>query len=400
MAGELRGTATFNGISKTTAGIADLFVAKYSPSGDIQYVSSEGGQGGDYAYGIDASSTQVYVTGLFNGTVIFGGTALSSAGSNDIYLAALNAANGSFDWTLRAGGTGDDAGRAVSYNSTGFVAFAGDFEHSGSTFGAFTLNTNGSHDIFTAKVIIVGCETPEVLIAPQSSATFCQGGSVSITSTSTNATVFQWNKNGVAITGATGSSYTASSSGVYTLNTGNSCGTAVTSNSITVQANKPPAASITPSGTVTMCSGDTKILSANTGSGLSYQWFKNGSIIPGATNSSYAATTGGKYKVSVIKTSTGCSRTSKTTTINITCKIEENADASATVYPNPSSKDFEIILNSEASIEILNIAGQVVKRVDITSNNISFGSELQPGLYFAKISYSNGAVETLKLVKE
>ncbi len=149
-----------------------------------------------------------------------------------------------------------------------------------------------------------------------------------------------------------------------------------------------------------MCSGDTKILSANTGTGLSYQWFKNGSIIPGATNSSYPATTGGKYKVSVIKTSTGCSRTSKTTTINITCKIEDDANAPATVYPNPSSKDFEIILNSEASIEILNVAGQVVKRFDITSNNISFGSELQPGLYFAKISYSNGAVETLKLVKE
>ncbi len=201
MAGEFRGTATFNGISKTSDGIADIFVAKYAPSGDIQYVSTEGGQGGDYTYGIDASASQVFITGLFNGTLTFGGnTITSTAFSNDIYLAALNAENGIFDWGLRAGGTGNDAGRAVSFNSSGFVAYAGDFEHDNSTFGAFTLNSNGTHDIFTAKVIVGGCEAPEVLISPQSSTTFCQGGSVLITSTTSNASAFQWKKNGAAIT--------------------------------------------------------------------------------------------------------------------------------------------------------------------------------------------------------
>jgi len=61
-------------------------------------------------------------------------------------------------------------------------------------------------------------------------------------------------------------------------------------------------------GSTTICSGQQVGLQANTGSGLTYAWQRNGVIIPSATSSLYNATSGGAYTVTVTKG--GCSATS------------------------------------------------------------------------------------------
>jgi hypothetical protein len=58
------------------------------------------------------------------------------------------------------------------------------------------------------------------------------------------------------------------------------------------------------------------VLSSNTGSGLTFQWSNNGNTIAGATSSTYTATTGGNYSVSVTDVN-NCTSNSTIQTITV-----------------------------------------------------------------------------------
>ena len=72
----------------------------------------------------------------------------------------------------------------------------------------------------------------------------------------------------------------------------------IISNIISV-VNSSAAATISPSGSVNVCAGASVTLNTNTGSGLTYQWYRNNSIINGAIQSTYLATDSGTYTVIV-----------------------------------------------------------------------------------------------------
>ncbi len=61
-------------------------------------------------------------------------------------------------------------------------------------------------------------------------------------------------------------------------------------------------ATITPGGSASICQGSGLTLQANTGTGLTYQWFLNGQAIAGATGTSFSAVTAGSYAVQVAST--------------------------------------------------------------------------------------------------
>ncbi|NVO04177.1 MAG: PKD domain-containing protein, partial [Bacteroidetes bacterium] len=79
--------------------------------------------------------------------------------------------------------------------------------------------------------------------------------------------------------------------------------------------NQTPVPAITPVGSTNICSGSTVILNANTGSGINYQWLNNGSIIAGATTSTYSTSTSGNY--SVIESISTCADTSTIQTVTV-----------------------------------------------------------------------------------
>jgi hypothetical protein len=58
-------------------------------------------------------------------------------------------------------------------------------------------------------------------------------------------------------------------------------------------------ASITPNGSVSVCQGASVTLQANTGANLTYQWYRNGQLISGATSPTLQASTAGSYVVQV-----------------------------------------------------------------------------------------------------
>jgi hypothetical protein len=75
-------------------------------------------------------------------------------------------------------------------------------------------------------------------------------------------------------------------------------------------------ATVSPSGTVQICSGTNTILSANTGSGLTYQWYKDGNAIDGATNSELTVTSSnaGQFYI-VVSNESGSSAQSDIVTV-------------------------------------------------------------------------------------
>ncbi len=88
-----------------------------------------------------------------------------------------------------------------------------------------------------------------------------------------------------------------------------SAGGCVSSASAAFTVVSPLAATITPSGPTTFCSGGHVLLIAPSGPGFSYVWERGGAPIPGATLASYKHTTGGSYTVT-ITVSSGCVATS------------------------------------------------------------------------------------------
>jgi hypothetical protein len=151
----------------------------------------------------------------------------------------------------------------------------------------------------------------QVSIAVTGSLSICPGGGVDFSVPSNVSLSYQWENGGLPIAGATGTNYTAISSGSYTVEATNAAGCSRTSAIKTVSVSASPVATITPSQHQTLCPGQPFAFQANTGSGLSYQWLSNGNPIAGATNSSYIVNAIGIYAV-VVTNAAGCLTTSDT----------------------------------------------------------------------------------------
>ncbi len=164
---------------------------------------------------------------------------------------------------------------------------------------------------------------PHPVITAAGPLTFCAGGLVLLqTNPGAGYYGYQWKRNGINLPNWSYYEETVFTSGSYTVEVYNSCGTSL-SPSVQVTVNSLPSAAITASGATSFCQGGSVLLNAPVSANRSYQWKKSGINIAGATQSSYPATATGTYKVTVTNTITGCSKSTGTGT-------------SVTVYSNPS----------------------------------------------------------------
>lgn len=145
--------------------------------------------------------------------------------------------------------------------------------------------------------------------------------------------------------------------------------------------------------------GNAATLMAST-TGVSYQWYINGSPINGATNQSFTATINGDYTVKVTF-DFGCAVSSPYTFSSGTNDIEEMMK-SIQMFPNPA-KDFIIVKNNsglETSYRIFDLNGRIL--METTSVSTEFQLDLikfQKGNYLIQIGNLNGRKIT-KLVKD
>jgi hypothetical protein len=147
--GSFSNTVDFGGGSLTSAGGDDIFVAKYAPDGAHLWSKRFGSLNSQYAIAValDASDN-IVMTGMFYGTLDFGGGPLTSAGSTDIFLAKLDP-TGAHLWSKRVGSTSSDLGNGVAVDSNGNVVITGDFFGT-VDFGSGPLTSTGL-DTFVAK---------------------------------------------------------------------------------------------------------------------------------------------------------------------------------------------------------------------------------------------------------
>jgi hypothetical protein len=124
--GRHMGSIDFGGGALTSAGDRDVFVAKLDGNG--QHVWSKGYGDSDFQLAwnlaVDASG-HIAVVGEFYGSIDFGGGALTSAGSNDIFVSMLDSAGNTL-WSKSFGdGDNDQTAFDVSFDSNGHVVVVG-----------------------------------------------------------------------------------------------------------------------------------------------------------------------------------------------------------------------------------------------------------------------------------
>ncbi|MGZ3931896.1 MAG: T9SS type A sorting domain-containing protein, partial [Bacteroidia bacterium] len=155
--GEFNAYALFNGSPLTTSGNADIFVACYDGTGNLQWLKQAGGPLIDRARGIGTDGSNIFITGQFGATANFGSSAVTAVDSSDIFMAGMNN-SGTFQWANSVGGAADapeslgyESGNAICAEVSGNVYATGALL-SGGIFGGTSLTPYDRTDMFLTKL--------------------------------------------------------------------------------------------------------------------------------------------------------------------------------------------------------------------------------------------------------
>jgi hypothetical protein len=118
--GKFEQTATLGGTTLTSAGRADIPLARFDAQGRTVWTARFGGPGEDNFFDIDADADGAVATGWFSGTVSFGSVTLTSSGPSDCVIAAFRP-DGTTRWAQRLGGPDRDGCNEVSLDPSGAV---------------------------------------------------------------------------------------------------------------------------------------------------------------------------------------------------------------------------------------------------------------------------------------
>jgi len=150
--GAMLGPVDFGGGPLTYAGGSDIFVAKFSGvDGSHLWSKGFGGAEADYGYrvAVDASGN-VFVAGRFSGPVDFGGGPLTGTW-RDIFVVKLSGADGSHLWSKGFGGSHFDFSPGMAVDTSGNVLVTGMFVGTVDFGGGPVTSTSPQGDIFVAK---------------------------------------------------------------------------------------------------------------------------------------------------------------------------------------------------------------------------------------------------------
>jgi hypothetical protein len=155
VAGKYEMNANFSGTVLPCEGNHDIYVAQYSPSGNLNWIRTAGGYTGDYAHCLAVDGNYVYVGGEIEGTnatIYFKGSpiTLKCKNGNDIFLAKYTL-SGTLIWAKSAGGNGSERALGIAYDNSGNVLICGMFTGTATFGNSTTIYSSGDNDIYVAK---------------------------------------------------------------------------------------------------------------------------------------------------------------------------------------------------------------------------------------------------------
>ncbi len=235
--------------------------------------------------------------------------------------------------------------------ATGGTALTGAPTPSTSAPGTYTYyvsqkNASGDESPRVAIVVTVNAQPATPTISANGATSFCTGGSVVLSSSSTTGNT--WSNN------ATTQDITVTTSGSYSVTVTDNNGCSATSNATTVNVSSAPTPTVTASATQA-CSGETVTLTSS--SADSYTWSN------GATTQSIQVTESGTYSV-VTTNADACAGVGTSNTVNVTFTATPTAAGSFTTngnivtFANTSTEatsyswDFGDFTNSSASAPV------------------------------------------------
>lgn len=201
--------------------------------------------------------------------------------------------------TVSGGTTGTPGTLFQWYNNNIGITGATDATFSATDSGTYSVDIISSSSAGGCKARssnsarIVVTPLPGGSISP-ASVSFCQGSSATLTAT--GGVTYQWYKNGVAQNNFT-AAYSVTDSGRYAVEIFDAGGCkGKSSNESVVTVTRLPSVPISPAAAV-VCPGSSLTLTVS--GGTTYQWYRNDTVITGATSATYAATQAGRYKVDI-----------------------------------------------------------------------------------------------------
>ena len=216
---------------------------------------------------------------------------------------------------------------------------------------------------------------------------FCIGNSVQLNANTATGLTYQWKRDSLIIKSATYFSYTANTSGAYSVIIKKG-GCIDSSTAVKVTVNPLPSKKISLTGLTSFCQGDSLIIKADTGTGLTYTWKKDGVIIPSANSSSYTVRNSGSYKV-IILNSYNCADSSLPTVVTVKPLPDVTLTPSG---PTTFCKGSSVVLNGKSGLG-LNFKW---KRdgIIIPGANFYYYNSTSSGTYKVIITNSFGCVDT------
>lgn len=150
--GTFEGTADVGGVPMTSAGMQDVFVAKFASDGTAAWVRHFGGAGIDLVSGVVVdTSGSVWFSGTSSAEIDLGGGVLGATGGAGIFVAKLDAF-GNYLGARAFGGSAVGTSTVVALDAAGDLVLAGTYQ-TPIDFGAGPLPAAvGTYDAYLAKI--------------------------------------------------------------------------------------------------------------------------------------------------------------------------------------------------------------------------------------------------------
>ncbi len=147
---------TFGALTLNATGVIDLFILKTDPTGQILWAKNAGGTNITQGLTIAVNSNNIAVSGFFYGSSTFDTQTINATGQKDVFVANYDL-NGNLNWVTTAGGNEQEQGNKVAFDSNGNILLTGEFASTNFIAGSQNLSSgSNSLDVFTLKYDAAG----------------------------------------------------------------------------------------------------------------------------------------------------------------------------------------------------------------------------------------------------